>query len=375
MKKKIVIIQPRILPYRIQTFNEISRKFQLKFLVLQKKVDNKKKFGTITNIKGINFKRDIKYFRYNKYTSKKKIVCSIFDLIKDYNPKIILSYEFSWATMASLFVKKYFNSNIKLFLLIDDDLDIYNKKKLLRKIIFFLVKKLINGIILTNHAIKREYRKNFKKETKIIVVPIIQDEDIFRNNLKKSLYLSKKNILKFKLTETKVILCVGRLIKEKNHLHLIRSFSKLKDDNIRLIIVGEGSEKPKLKKIILKLNISKKVMLLGKKENLDLYSWYNIANIFVLPSLYEPFGTVVNEALLSGVKVICSDKIGAKVLISKKDQIIFNPNDPIQLTNILNKELKKIKPIKLIQLNHLKKNLMNIKFKNINKKLLNLLDS
>ena len=238
-----------------------------------------------------------------------------------------------------------------------------------------MVKKLINGIILTNHAIKREYRKNFKKETKIIVVPIIQDEDIFRNNLKKSLNLSKKNILKFKLTETRVILCVGRLIKEKNHLHLIRSFSKLKDDNIRLIIVGEGSEKPKLEKIILKLNISKKVMLLGKKENLDLYSWYNIANIFVLPSLYEPFGTVVNEALLSGVKVICSDKIGAKVLISKKDQIIFNPNDPTQLTNILNKELKKIKPIKLNQLDHLKKNLMNIKFKNINKKLLNLLNS
>ena len=236
MKKKIVIIQPRILPYRIQTFNEISRKFQLKFLVLQKKVDKKKKFGTITNIKGINFKRDIKYFRYNKYTSKKKIVCSIFDLIKDYNPKIILSYEFSWATMASLFVKKYFNSNIKLFLLIDDNLDIYNKKKLLRKIIFFLVKKLINGIILTNHAIKREYRKNFKKETKIIVVPIIQDEDIFRNNLKKSLNLSKKNILKFKLTETRVILCVGRLIKEKNHLHLISSFSLLVINDKMLIL-------------------------------------------------------------------------------------------------------------------------------------------
>ena len=37
MKKKIVVIQPRILPYRVHIFNEISRKFQLKFLVLQKK--------------------------------------------------------------------------------------------------------------------------------------------------------------------------------------------------------------------------------------------------------------------------------------------------------------------------------------------------
>ena len=238
-----------------------------------------------------------------------------------------------------------------------------------------MVGKLINGIILTNHAMEREYKKNLKKETKIIVVPIIQNENIFRNNLKKSLNLSKKNILRFKLTKTKVILCVGRLIKEKNHLHLIRSFSKLKDDNIRLIIVGEGSERPKLEKLILKLNISKKVILLGKKENLDLYNWYNIANIFVLPSLYEPFGTVVNEALLSGVKVICSDKVGANVLISKKKQVIFNPDDPIQLTNILNKELKKIKPIKLDQLNHLKTNLMTIKFKDIYKRLLNLLDS
>ena len=59
----------------------------------------------------------------------------------------------------------------------------------------------------------------------------------------------------------------------------------------------------------------------------------------------------------------------------EKDQIIFNPNDPTQLTNILNKELKKINPIVVNQLYHLKKNLMNIKFKNINKKLLNLLDS
>ena len=75
------------------------------------------------------------------------------------------------------------------------------------------------------------------------------------------------------------------------------------------------------------------MILPGRYEGVALYGWYLCASGFVLPSTYEPFGAVVNEALIFGNKVFCSKYAGASYLIQSDNcGIVFDPlneNDTI----------------------------------------------
>ena len=72
----------------------------------------------------------------------------------------------------------------------------------------------------------------------------------------------------------------------------------------------------------------------------DLYAWYYLADLFVLPSQFEPFGAVVNEALVAGCFVIVSDKVGAASLINSSNGSIFESNNEKQLAEEIGKGLK-----------------------------------
>ena len=62
--------------------------------------------------------------------------------------------------------------------------------------------------------------------------------------------------------------------------------------------------------------------------------------MFILPSQFEPFGAVVNEALVAGCYVIVSDKVGAASLISSSNGSIFESNNQKQLAEEIGKGLK-----------------------------------
>lgn len=109
------------------------------------------------------------------------------------------------------------------------------------------------------------------------------------------------------------MLFVGRLVDVKNLNFLIEVFSDyvLLNKNARLILVGDGDKKNELKNLVLNLNIQDYVLFTGRYENEELYAWYKIADYFILPSTSETFGAVVNEALIAGLPVLCSNLAGA----------------------------------------------------------------
>ncbi len=92
------------------------------------------------------------------------------------------------------------------------------------------------------------------------------------------------------------ILSVGRLEKQKNFEILIKAYSKTKaKKEAKLLIVGEGSQREKLEKLINDLNLEGKVLLPGKKDNTRDY--YLQSEIYVLSSRYEGFPNILIEAL------------------------------------------------------------------------------
>lgn len=107
------------------------------------------------------------------------------------------------------------------------------------------------------------------------------------------------------------ILTVCRLAPDKNVQCVIKAVRELCNMNIpsTLTIVGEGNYESELKELVSDLGIDHLVSFVGRQENVEL--WYREHHVFVLPSLYEGFGSVYVEAMASGLPCIAiSNKSG-----------------------------------------------------------------
>jgi glycosyltransferase involved in cell wall biosynthesis len=114
----------------------------------------------------------------------------------------------------------------------------------------------------------------------------------------------------------KLILAAGKFVDWKGYRFLIRACGRLKIPH-QLVIAGSGPEKNRQELIdeAIKNNMQEKMVLAGHIPQLELAKWMRRADVFVLPSVYEPFGLVFLEAMACGSPVIASDCGGAKDVI------------------------------------------------------------
>ena len=123
-------------------------------------------------------------------------------------------------------------------------------------------------------------------------------------------------------------LYVGRIIKHKNVETLIQQFNtNFNDKDAVLRIVGSGAESDALQTKY----ESNKVNFAGKLLNMDLINEFHNASCFVCPSLFEPWGLVINEAHSSGLPVIATKEVGAccDLIEGKETGLIAENNNEI----------------------------------------------
>jgi glycosyltransferase involved in cell wall biosynthesis len=103
-----------------------------------------------------------------------------------------------------------------------------------------------------------------------------------------------------------VVLGVGRLTRQKDFPTLIRAFAMVrKCRTARLMILGEGEERPRLSSLVDELGLAEDVALPGFRENAAAYM--SGAALFVLSSAWEGLPTVLIEALAAGTRVVSTD--------------------------------------------------------------------
>ena len=116
--------------------------------------------------------------------------------------------------------------------------------------------------------------------------------------------------------EEMTLIDVARFSEQKNHDFLIDIFYEVskKQENSKLILIGEGPLEEKIKNKIKKLNIDDKVIILKKRN--DVNEILQTADIFVLPSLFEGLPLVGIEAQASGLPIITSDTVSKELAIT-----------------------------------------------------------
>ena len=108
-----------------------------------------------------------------------------------------------------------------------------------------------------------------------------------------------------------VVLFCAKLQPWKRPLDLLRAFAKLPVRNARLVFAGEGPLRQELEGEAKALGVGSRVRFLGFVNQSQLPAIYTGADVMALPSEYEPFAVVVNEAMCCGCPVVVSDRVGA----------------------------------------------------------------
>ena len=111
--------------------------------------------------------------------------------------------------------------------------------------------------------------------------------------------------------DTAVVLFCAKLQPWKRPLDLVQAFAKANVANSLLLFAGDGPLKEELQAETARLGISEPVRFLGFVNQTQLPALYTAADVMVLPSEYDAFGVVVNEAMLCGCPAIASDSVGA----------------------------------------------------------------
>lgn len=108
--------------------------------------------------------------------------------------------------------------------------------------------------------------------------------------------------------EGDLILFIGRHAEQKGLEHLIYGFSKLlEEQEATLVIGGEGHMTENLKQFVEILGIEDNVVFTGFIPREQLGDYYRDADVFVSPSINEPFGLTITEALETGTKVVATE--------------------------------------------------------------------
>jgi glycosyltransferase involved in cell wall biosynthesis len=113
----------------------------------------------------------------------------------------------------------------------------------------------------------------------------------------------------------KEILYVGQLIVRKRVDLLLQAFSQLAMPSAHLRLIGQGQEEQNLRQLASELGIAERVSFSRGMPNAGTIAAMAAADVLVLPSRFDGWGAVVNEALMVGTPVICSNRCGASDVI------------------------------------------------------------
>ncbi len=202
----------------------------------------------------------------------------------------------------------------------------YGYKNLLSYINRFLIKFLYpkaDLIIANSNGNRVDLIKNFNIKKNIITIHNPFDIEKIQN-------LSKEKI-DFKIEKDDFIfITIGRLDVGKNHQLIIKAFSKLKNINAKLLILGDGELRDDLLNLIENLKLQDKIFLIGFDVNP--YKYLSKSDCFIFGSNHEGFPNVLIEALSCGLPIISTDcKSGPREILAPKSDINYQLKDKIEI--------------------------------------------
>ena len=255
-----------------------------------------------------------------------------------------LHYPFMGASIPTLIAKLLRGKKLKLVVHYHMDLVGRDWKSYVYRIYNFIflpvLVKFADRIIATSDDYLKSsliYKYYQKYRSKFSILPNGVNLDYFTPKEKQHSLVDK-----YDLAGQKVILFVGAL--DSSHYfkgvnYLIKAFEILNKDDVKLIIVGSGDLLKIYQEMADSFDLSKKIIFTGYIPDNELVDYYNLCDIFVLPSIdkSEAFGMVLLEAMACAKPVIATDLAGVRQVVEKKvNGLLVKPKNATHLAEQIN---------------------------------------
>jgi glycosyltransferase involved in cell wall biosynthesis len=323
-KKNIAIISTHPIQYQVPLFKKLNSS---KISVDVFYASRQNLSSTIKDLEfNMNFKWDIDLLNgYNKFFSlyQKNQIDSWKLSFKDLEQKLKKKkYDailiFGWNNL--LYWKSFFIAKkYKIPIILRVETNLKSQTSFIKSKIKFLILKIlfkhIDFFLFIGKLNKKFYKYLNVPNKKLFSAPYFVDNDFFKKSV------ATKNLINKELNfnNKKICLFVGKFIKRKNpfeYLKLAKLFNT--NSNIHFLMVGDGILKLDCINYI-KDNQINNVTILGFKNQSELRKIYQISNLLILPSIYETWGLVVNEAMACGIPVITTKNSGASYDLIKNN--------------------------------------------------------
>jgi glycogen(starch) synthase len=143
---------------------------------------------------------------------------------------------------------------------------------------------------------------------------------------------------RFAQPHEKLVLLIGRLVYEKGFQVALDALPRVirRVGGVRFLVAGSGTHEAELKRQATELGLTKHGTFMGWIGDDVLHSLYRIADLCVVPSIYEPFGLVALEAMASGCPCIVADTGGLREVVPSSDVgLRFRSRDPRSLGRMM----------------------------------------
>jgi glycosyltransferase involved in cell wall biosynthesis len=189
-------------------------------------------------------------------------------------------------------------------------------------LIMRMIYKKSDMVVAVSSSVKEYLLKSNVNKNKIIVIP--NGIQLYQ---KKEESAAKRLCPAERKNKGMVVGNLANLFPQKGQIYLMEAFSKVLKafPDARLELIGDGPERENLESKVAELGILKNVEFCGLVNNPSekMKNW----NIFVMPSLSEPFGIAILEAMQAGIPVIASEVGGIVDIVNKDNGILVKPAD------------------------------------------------
>ena len=187
--------------------------------------------------------------------------------------------------------------------------------KLAAKEAFFrMLRSQVSAVLAIGEANARYWRHYLGEEMAIFRMPYAVDNDFFQRRAGEA--VAGRDALRAELGLEQgrpVILFASKLQERKQCADLVEAHRLLGEPRPYLVIVGDGEERQRLEEQAAgDRKAHGRVRFLGFRNQTELPRYFDLCDVFVLPSRHEPWGLVVNEAMNAGRAVVVSDDVGCQ---------------------------------------------------------------
>lgn len=220
-------------------------------------------------------------------------------------------------------------------------------RRSLHKRVYSTLFRTVNQFLAVGNANAGLYSAYGVPDSRITIMPYTVDNAYFRRRSSEAALHRDEFRESLKLEAgIKTILFVGRLSPDKDLPTLLRASRRLIESwqgpPPRVLIAGDGPMRNELTQLSRSLGIENSVQFLGFRNQSELPALYDLCDVFVLPSTFEPWGLVVNEVMNAGRPILVSDRVGCgpDLVQPSRNGFIFKVGDDAALAGHLSEYLR-----------------------------------